>query len=58
MRQYLRREGKRLKSLQNINWVEESEIYALIDDLRERYRKDPIKVISYNPIATFADLRQ
>ncbi len=36
--------------LQNIEWLDETEVYALIDDLREKYCDDPIHIISYNPI--------
>ena len=36
--------------MQHIEWLAESEIHALIDDLREKYSDDPINIISYNPI--------
>ena len=37
-------------SLQSIEWLDEAEVYTLIDDLREKYCDDPINIISYNPI--------
>ena len=42
--------------MQNIDWLDETEIRALVDDLREKYCDDPINIISYNPIGYVCNL--
>ena len=42
--------------LRRIEWLKEDEIVALIEDLREKYRDDPINLISYNPIGYVCSL--